>query len=280
MTTENTALLFNWGDPRGKDNSKGEWEDYLQYGFSKADEPGLIDLLIDKKLHNGSPESNDIWVPLYAWRILGQLRSVDAIEPLISILNILSDDDWAFSEVPVVLGMIGKPAVAPLCRYLREYEHDEFARVIASDSLVDIAKQNPELRDEVIVQLRKYLVVAKPNDVNLNGLLVSGLIDLKAVEAIDEIRSVFQNEYVDITISGDLEDVEIALGLRNKRETPKPNYGLPGVPDFSGLLDSQLSREPRPALSGKTYVRDTPKIGRNDPCICGSGKKYKRCCLN
>ena len=26
------------------------------------------------------------------------------------------------------------------------------------------------------------------------------------------------------------------------------------------------------------YVRETPKIGRNDPCPCGSGKKYKKCC--
>jgi len=25
-------------------------------------------------------------------------------------------------------------------------------------------------------------------------------------------------------------------------------------------------------------VRDAPKVGRNDPCICGSGKKYKKCC--
>ena len=24
--------------------------------------------------------------------------------------------------------------------------------------------------------------------------------------------------------------------------------------------------------------RDAPKIGRNDPCPCGSGKKYKKCC--
>lgn len=26
------------------------------------------------------------------------------------------------------------------------------------------------------------------------------------------------------------------------------------------------------------YRRQTPKIGRNDPCPCGSGKKYKKCC--
>lgn len=29
-----------------------------------------------------------------------------------------------------------------------------------------------------------------------------------------------------------------------------------------------------------TVARDTPKVGRNDPCPCGSGKKYKKCCGN
>lgn len=28
----------------------------------------------------------------------------------------------------------------------------------------------------------------------------------------------------------------------------------------------------------QTVVREAPKVGRNDPCICGSGKKYKKCC--
>jgi preprotein translocase subunit SecA len=27
----------------------------------------------------------------------------------------------------------------------------------------------------------------------------------------------------------------------------------------------------------RTVVSDQPKIGRNDPCPCGSGKKYKKC---
>lgn len=29
---------------------------------------------------------------------------------------------------------------------------------------------------------------------------------------------------------------------------------------------------------GQTVRRDTPKVGRNDPCPCGSGKKHKKCC--
>ncbi|MBP9707962.1 MAG: SEC-C domain-containing protein [Oligoflexales bacterium] len=27
------------------------------------------------------------------------------------------------------------------------------------------------------------------------------------------------------------------------------------------------------------YMRAGEKIGRNDPCLCGSGKKFKKCCL-
>ena len=27
-----------------------------------------------------------------------------------------------------------------------------------------------------------------------------------------------------------------------------------------------------------TVMRDTPKVGRNESCPCGSGKKYKQCC--
>lgn len=36
-------------------------------------------------------------------------------------------------------------------------------------------------------------------------------------------------------------------------------------------VDGQL---PKPV----TRRHDTPKVGRNDPCPCGSGKKYKKCC--
>ena len=28
----------------------------------------------------------------------------------------------------------------------------------------------------------------------------------------------------------------------------------------------------------RPIIRDAPKIGRNDPCLCGSQKKYKKCC--
>ena len=57
--------------------------------------------------------------------------------------------------------------------------------------------------------------------------------------------------------------------------TPKPAAST-GAPD-------DLTQDRAPARAGgddapiKTVKRDEPKIGRNDPCWCGSGKKFKKC---
>ena len=39
-------------------------------------------------------------------------------------------------------------------------------------------------------------------------------------------------------------------------------------------------REAASATASGPVRRDQPRIGRNDPCPCGSGKKYKKCCLH
>ncbi len=44
----------------------------------------------------------------------------------------------------------------------------------------------------------------------------------------------------------------------------------PDKPEDVSEMDRAL-RPPEPAVAG-------PKIGRNDPCPCGSGKKFKKCC--
>ena len=52
--------------------------------------------------------------------------------------------------------------------------------------------------------------------------------------------------------------------------TPRPSLG--------GRMPSDLLQEGGMFDKVETYRREVPKIGRNDPCPCGSGKKYKRCC--
>jgi len=63
------------------------------------------------------------------------------------------------------------------------------------------------------------------------------------------------------------------------------NPGATPVPAFAGSRSSQATAQaqtPTPARTGgddvvKTVRREEPKVGRNDPCPCGSGKKYKKC---
>ena len=42
----------------------------------------------------------------------------------------------------------------------------------------------------------------------------------------------------------------------------------------------QQAPKAQDARKPETFRREMPKVGRNDPCPCGSGKKYKNCCMN
>ena len=59
-----------------------------------------------------------------------------------------------------------------------------------------------------------------------------------------------------------------------------PGRGASGPTAQQGITPGQT---PVPARTGgddasvSTIRRDVPKVGRNDPCPCGSGKKYKKC---
>ena len=47
-------------------------------------------------------------------------------------------------------------------------------------------------------------------------------------------------------------------------------------PGYADGEEPALAQDPHPA-SSTPVLRDAPKVGRNDPCPCGSGKKYKHC---
>ena len=52
------------------------------------------------------------------------------------------------------------------------------------------------------------------------------------------------------------------------------------LPQWDALLDEERRKELYKEQKNSGTVRyDSPKVGRNDPCPCGSGKKYKQCCL-
>ncbi|RLA38254.1 MAG: hypothetical protein DRQ64_09060 [Gammaproteobacteria bacterium] len=221
MSSAKTDILFTLGE--AKQNTR-DWPDYLQYNFEASDEAALIELIGDKSLHGAAGDSLEVWVPLHAWRTLGQLRSERAIMPLIELFEVLVEDDWALHELPTVMGMIGSAAIEPLGLYIKQQDRDEFARATAMAGLSEIVKQHPTLRSKVLEHYRQYIQRADNSATTINGLLVSYLLDIDGKELIDDVRDLFNRQCVDITCAGDIEDVEMALGLRLERSTPKPVF--------------------------------------------------------
>lgn len=54
------------------------------------------------------------------------------------------------------------------------------------------------------------------------------------------------------------------------------------VKEWVAKNKSKLEQEAKASEPAKveTVVHEGPDVGRNDPCFCGSGKKFKKCCLN
>lgn len=54
---------------------------------------------------------------------------------------------------------------------------------------------------------------------------------------------------------------------------------LYGLEEWNEIFDADKQKDLyREQKRSQTVVNEGPKIGRNDPCPCGSGKKYKKCC--
>ena len=50
------------------------------------------------------------------------------------------------------------------------------------------------------------------------------------------------------------------------------------LPEWNNIFDDETRHRMYKEQRYSTTIRKNPKIGRNDPCSCGSGKKYKKCC--
>lgn len=279
------SQLLSLGQIRG-----GEKRDYAALGLSRNDVPALIRMATDYQLHDGPQGSPVVWSSIHAWRALTQLRAEEAIGPLVELFHRAEDmDEWVSNELPKALAQFGAAAITPLTEYLRTATHGDWSRVVAAKTIGLVGEANPECRADCIARLSGQLDRCAEQSDTLNAFLISPLLDLRAVEAMPAIERAFASGRVDESVLGDVEDVQIEFGLKTQREhAPKPNKltimgekfraqwqaaGLP-LPDATGHFPKPEADLPS---FGTPYIAP-PKIGRNDPCPCGSKKKFKKCC--
>lgn len=79
------------------------------------------------------------------------------------------------------------------------------------------------------------------------------------------------------------EDTEVSLGfdkeLLYKNMVAAGADWLYGLTEWNDIFDEKKQKELyKEQKRSQTVRHEGPKIGRNDPCPCGSGKKYKKCC--
>ena len=130
-------------------------------------------------------------------------------------------------------------------------------------------------------------------DSDFNAFLICDIIHLKAKELLPLIKTFFDQGLVAESICGDFNSVE--NDIIRQPELSYCKYDLYNIYDrythiltkWAGYQEGEKDLD-ESDLNGygdelsdyqpEDLIRFAPKIGRNNPCPCGSGKKYKTCC--
>ncbi len=247
--------LLTFADCR---DSIREWPNYVEeLGLRSEHIPDLIRMATDNALLWAESESLEVWAPMHAWRALGQLRAEAAIEPLMPLFHELGDSDWVTEEMPDVYGMIGPAAIPALSAYLIDASHESFPRITAIGSLEKIAKQHPDSRDACVAVLTRQLEQYTENDLELNGFLVSSLVELKALESVKVIECAFAAKRVELMFVGDWNQVQVEMGLKSREELPQPKFS---PEEF--LIPAALPSDSRAETSGSHKANPQVKAKR------------------
>jgi hypothetical protein len=192
--------------------------DYItELGLGSQHVPDLMKMAIDNELLGADSNSTEFWATIHAWRALGQLRVEDAITLLLPLFD-LEENDAVAEEMPKVYGKIGEKAIPQLQAYLSERSHGLLERTTAINSLEEIANQYPNTHNQVVATLTEQLKAFNQNSTELNGFIVSSLVNLQAKESASLIKYVFDANLVAEDITGSWDDVREILSISDDNE--------------------------------------------------------------
>ena len=230
------------------------------------------------------------WLEIFLVDLAGEMRLERAIPLVVKKLHMMGD---VLSEACVdALGKIGTDTAAEVVTE-GWLEADWDYRLYATSALEKIHA------DATVRKCLELLTLDK--DIDIKTKLADALLAQFAEEGIEPVREMVQNRRYDSTVCdlmSRLVAVSAILGVAYpeypiwKREAeerraqqhkrmkamrgflhapappPKPTVSPPKQ------RDEFLDRKPSP------FLRTEKQVGRNDPCPCGSGKKFKKCCMS
>ena len=217
------------------------------------------------------------------------------------------------------LYVLGESQLELLREFILEPHLVATARMLISKVVAQIVFQQPRRKSEVVQWFRKVLQyhLDHPDnegiiDTEFIQFTVLEITSVNAKELIPLFKKIWNNGWVLESQAGNLDFfirmIKAPVDYEEKMFIPKDIHGFysPEYPDMPSTgwdpvenKEAALNRLMRKknkltveTLGGMymdedeqetgttgTYIA-RPKTGRNEPCPCGSGKKYKKCCLN
>ena len=239
---------------------------------------------------------------LFVYYLLGEWRDARAYRPLAALLrhdpaflDLLLGDAVTEGTARIIAGVCDGD-LRPIFEVIEDPAADEFVRCQMIDALVLIARLSPQTRPDVTDYLERFFAsdIEKPEIVW--GSWAFAVADLGLEHLEPQVRQAFEQGW----ISPDEADFDFFREQlreaieggespwfhrsRNSKLIESAIAELSGWYSFSGkdLKERAKGRAAAGSLAhdfGGPFVRDAPKVGRNDPCPCGSGRKFKKCCL-
>ena len=215
--------------------------------------------------------------------------------------------DMVTEEGAAVLASVCGGNPAPLLKLVRNESVNEYVRIAALDGLMVQAAWGERPREAVIEDLRGLFVsLPRPGNPYVWAALVSLVCDFRVLQLVPQSRQAFAENLVALDFLG-LDDFEKDLSRKDEEQIEifcERNAPIDVISvcqgwacfgdeedearDFEPWDDKVENRISMPDLASDQFARDIPsgeapyvappKVGRNDPCPCGSGKKFKKCC--
>jgi hypothetical protein len=267
----------------------------------RQSEPRVADVQL-LALQQPRRADDDLAAFLLVYFLLGEWGDARAYRPLAAFLrkdpeflDHLLGDAITEGTARVVAGVCDGD-LGPIFSVIEDPAADEFVRGQMIDALVMIARQRPELRPEVVGYLERFpsADVDKPETLCSSWAFAVAALGLAHLEP--QVEEAFEQQWISpLEVSFDFFQKQLRMAVEggespwyenssNNRLIESAIDELSGWYCFSdefieGRAQPRASRNTLPGLFGDTFERDVPKVGRNDPCPCGSGRKYKKCCL-
>lgn len=247
----------------------------------------------DQEDRNGAVVFEDprSYTPVHALRVLLRLapEAQIGIRPLLALLD--TEDDLLREEIPFYYAAMGEAAIAPLEQIVADEKADIELRIGAGESIAEIGQKHPDLLQRCIALIERILN-KQDTDPVLAGDLVANLLDMGASAAYPSIERAYRAGRVDEMIVT-LANVQEHFGMPITAKRPVWDFketdpaSPPVFEDDINEDEDALSAAAEAGDDGKADVNSKEalkpyvapaKVGRNEDCPCGSGKKFKKCC--